>query len=213
MYLRGLLILFCFYAFNANAEPVSISDFDHLSLANWQHKSFQGATQYQLKTRDQTTILQASSNNSASSLYQEISIDLNKTPYLNWSWRIEKRLDIANEKIKPGDDFAARIYLIVKGEWFFWQTKAINYVWAGRSTHNEVWANPFAGENVMMIAVRSNADQTDQWYTEKRNVLADMTRYFGDNIHKIDGIAIMTDTDNSGATALSYYNDIYFSEN
>ena len=65
----------------------------------------------------------------------------------------------------------------------------------------------------MMIAVRSNADQTDQWYTEKRNVLADMTRYFGDNIHKIDGIAIMTDTDNSGATALSYYNDIYFSEN
>lgn len=208
-----LLITFYLYSICAFSTPVYISDFSASSLDDWQSKSFKGNTEYQIIFLDQQKVLQAKSNGSASSLYKEIQIDLKKTPYLNWSWRIDKKLPITNEQSKQGDDFAARIYLVIKGEWFFWQSKAINYVWANHSHINQSWENPFAGKSVMMIATRSNKDLSKHWYTEKRNVLEDFKNHFGEDIRYIDGIAIMTDTDNSASAAQSYYADIYFSEN
>ena len=212
MPLRSLILTFYLYSFNSYAESIVISDFSTQTLNDWQQKSFKDYTLYQIVNLNKQAVLQAKSTASASSLYKEVRIDLQKTPYLNWSWRIEKRLSINNEQSKQGDDFSARIYLIVKGKWFSWQTRAINYVWVNHSPINSAWANPFAGSNVMMIAVRSKSDQAQQWHTEKRNVLADFTTHFGEDIRYIDGIAIMTDTDNAGGNALSYYADIYFSE-
>jgi hypothetical protein len=87
-----------------------------LQLNDWQHKSFKGETQYQIILLDKQAALQAKSRASASSLYKEIHIDLHETPYLNWSWRIDKKLAINNEQSKQGDDFAARIYLISKNK-------------------------------------------------------------------------------------------------
>lgn len=211
MSLRSLIILTLF-SVNIRAEPIVISDFSRQALTKWQQKSFKNNTQYQIVNVDGEIMLEAKSTASASSLYKEVRIDLSKTPYLNWSWRIDKRLAISNEQSKQGDDFSARIYLIVKGRWGFWQTRAINYVWANHSPVNTAWANPFAGDNVMMIAVRSADDQTKHWYSEKRNVLKDFKNHIGEDIRFIDGLAIMTDTDNSGGEALSYYADIYFSE-
>ena len=212
MPLRSLLIIFCFLSFNCYSESIYISDFSSPSLDDWQHKSFKEYTQYQIINLNKQTVLQAKSTAAASSLYKQVQIDLQKTPYLNWSWRIDKKLSISDEQSKQGDDFTARIYLIIKGKWFFWQTKAINYVWANHSPKNKAWANPFAGNSVMMIAVRSDTDQIKHWYTEKRNVLTDFKNHFADDIRFIDGIAIMTDTDNAAGSALSYYTNIYFSE-
>ncbi|NOQ14163.1 MAG: DUF3047 domain-containing protein [Methyloprofundus sp.] len=212
MPLRSLLIIFCFLSFNCYAESIYISDFSNPSLEDWQHKSFKEYTQYQIVDMEKQTVLQAKSTAAASSLYKQVKIDLQKTPYLNWSWRIDRKLSIHDEQSKQGDDFSARIYLIIKGKWFFWQTKAINYVWANHSRKNKAWANPFAGNSVMMIAVRSETDQIKHWYTEKRNVLTDFKSHFADDIRFIDGIAIMTDTDNAAGSALSYYANIYFSE-
>ena len=212
MRLLKSFIFFCFYTLNCQAEPVHISDFNNHTLDDWQHKSFKDKTHYQIISQNQQPVLLAKSTASASSLYKEVKIDLHKTPYLNWSWRIDKQLSITDEQSKQGDDFTARIYLIIKGKWFFWQTKAINYVWANHSPKNKAWANPFAGDSVMMIAVRSDTDQINHWYTEKRNVLTDFKNHFADDIRFIDGIAIMTDTDNAAGSALSYYSNIYFSK-
>lgn len=211
MILRHIWLVTCLCSFNAYADLVYITDFSTHSLSDWQHKSFKGHTQYQIVTLDQYTVLQAKSNSSASSLYKNQHIDLSITPYLNWSWRIDKKLPVANEQSKQGDDYAARIYLIVKG-WAFWQTKAINYVWSNSTPKSTSWPNPFAGTNVIMTAIRSGTDKTGDWYTEKRHVLNDLKQHFGDDIRYIDGIAIMTDTDNAKGNALSYYNNIYFSE-
>ena len=212
MSLQNFTIIFYLCSSNSYAEPVFISNFSTQSLNDWQQKSFKDHTQYQIVKLDNKTVLQAKSISSASSMYKEVHIDLQKTPYLNWSWRIDQRLSISDEQSKQGDDFTARIYLVIKGKWGFWQSKAINYVWANHSPINKVWANPFAGGSVMMIAVRSDTDQTKHWYTEKRDVLADLKKHFGKDIRFIDGLAIMTDTDNSEGNALSYYADIYFSK-
>ncbi|MDF1583921.1 MAG: DUF3047 domain-containing protein [Methyloprofundus sp.] len=206
-----LLLALIYPALQAQEISIPISNFSSLQLNDWQQKSFKGETQYQIVSINKQAVVQAKSSASASSLYKKIRIDLHKTPYLNWSWRIDKKLAISNEQSKQGDDFVARIYLISENKWFFWKSKAINYVWANSSPKNTIWSNPFAGENVMMLAVRSGDDAIQQWHTEKRNVLKDLNKIFGEDIRYIDATAIMTDTDNSSGTAHSYYANIYFS--
>jgi len=214
MILQKIALLICglYSGFN-QADPLYISHFSQGNLNQWQTKSFKNNTDYKIVTLDKQQVLQAKSTASASSLYQEISIDLLKTPYLNWSWRVDNKLSLHNEQTKQGDDFAARIYLIIKGKWFFWQTKSLNYVWTSDLPKGQIWANPFAGKSVMMLALRSDTDKTAYWYTEKRNALNDLRKQFGPQVHSIDAIAIMTDTDNSAGYALSYYKNIYFSKN
>ena len=125
MPLQSLLIILCLSTFSCYAKSIHISDFGNTSLNDWQHKSFKKHTQYKIVDLDKQTVLQARSTATASSLYKEVQIDLQKTPYLNWSWRIDKQLSITDEQSKQGDDFTARIYLIIKGKWFFWQREPL----------------------------------------------------------------------------------------
>ena len=70
------------------------------------------------------------------------------------------------------------------------------------------------------MSVQGKASNTGQWFEEKRNVYQDLIAAFGDKgrveenqdaYRYIDVIAIMTDTDNSGKEAESYYGDMVFS--
>ncbi|MEI6267501.1 MAG: DUF3047 domain-containing protein [Methylococcaceae bacterium] len=199
-------------------EKLMIGSFSSGSLDHWEAREFKGKTDYQLVDLAGTQVLKAESATSASGLFNEQRIDLQKTPVMNWRWHIKNRLgnDI-NEQEKSGDDYAARIYVVVNGGVTFWQTKAINYVWASTSPVGKVWPNAYAyaGANgkMTMIALRSSSDQTDTWYSEKRNILADLKHQFGEDIRYIDAVAIMTDTDDSHGKVTAYYGDIYFSTN
>lgn len=195
-----------------STEKLVIGDFSSGSLKAWASKEFKGQTRYQLTALDGVSVLMAESADSASGLYREQHIDLQKTPFMNWRWRIENRLGNINEQEKSGDDYAARIYVVVSGGLVFWRTKAINYVWASTSAKGKIWPNAFAGDHAMMVALRSSGDQTGTWYTEKRNILADLKQLFGEDIHYIDAVAIMTDTDNAKGKATAYYGDIYFTK-
>ncbi len=207
------LLFFNFPAIAENSGRLNISDFTTNQLDGWTRKIFKGETVYQIIQQDGKSILKATSDSSASGLFKEQRIDLYKTPYLNWSWRIENRLGKLNEQTKSGDDFAARVYIVVDGGWSFWKTKAINYVWSSNTKKGEIWPNAFAGNNAMMIAIRSTDDQLHTWKTEKRNILQDLQRLLGDRIRYIDAIAVMTDTDNAKGKATAFYADIYFTKN
>lgn len=194
-------------------EKLMIGSFSSESLDQWESKEFKGQTKYHTSILQGTRVLKAESDDSASGLFKEQHIDLQKTPVMNWRWRIENQLGNINEQAKAGDDYAARVYVVVSGGLTFWRTKAINYVWAGTSPKGKIWPNAFAGDHAMMIALRSSSDQIGTWYTEKRNILADLKQQFGEDIHYIDAVAIMTDTDNAHGKVTAYYGDIYFSEN
>ena len=198
---------------NALADSeLAIGEFSHNRLDGWQHKSFQGETQYRLQALDGVTVLTADSHAAASGLFKQQVIDLDQTPFLNWSWRIGKRLSGLNEQSKVGDDYAARVYVVVKGGLAFWQTRAINYVWAGNTQKDSVWANAFAGDHAMMLALRGPEAPLNIWQTEKRDIRADFKQLLGQNIQSIDAVAIMTDTDNSGGQVSAAYGDIWFSK-
>jgi hypothetical protein len=194
-------------------EPrVPLGEFSQNRLDGWEQKSFKGHTQYSLQTVDGVAALQADSRAAGSGLFKEQRIDLQQTPFLNWSWRVGQRLSGLNEQSKAGDDYAARVYVVVKGGLAFWNTKAINYVWAGNTAKDTVWPNAFAGYHAMMLALRGPEAELNVWLKEKRNVRADLQKLFGEDIRYIDAVALMTDTDNSGGQALAYYGDIWFSK-
>ncbi len=212
---QASFLLLLFSSIFANAEithTTLIGAFSDGKIADWQHKEFKGKTHYKIIQLDNKKVLQAKSNASASGLFKEQRIDLNKTPYLNWSWRIENRLGNLNEQEKSGDDYAARIYVVINGGLLFWNTRAINYVWSANMAKGKIWPNAFAGDNAMMISIRSIEDPKDTWVTEKRNVLNDLKQVYGKDYQYIDAIAIMTDTDNAKGRATAYYGDIYFSQ-
>lgn len=195
------------------SEKLMIGSFSSGSLDHWESKKFKGQTKYQLVDLAGARVLKAESANSASGLFKEQRIDLQKTPVVNWRWRIENQLGNINEQAKSGDDYAARVYVVISGGLTFWRTRAINYVWASTSPAGKIWPNAFAGDHAMMIALRSSSDQIGTWYTEKRNILADLKQQFGEGIRYIDAVAIMTDTDNAQGKVTAYYGDIYFSKN
>ena len=121
-----------------------------------------------------------------------------------------------NEEEQAGDDYAARVYVIVKGGAAFWKTKALNYVWSSTSPVGKVWPSAYAMAGVngkmTMISVRSSTDETGTWYSEKRNVLEDLKQQFGEEIRYIDAVAVMSDSDDSKGKVTAYYGDIYFSK-
>jgi Protein of unknown function (DUF3047) len=191
-------------------NQILIGNFSAGALTGWKAKEFKGQTQYQLTKIDGVQALKADSDAAASGLFHEQRIDLEKTPVMNWRWRIENRLGNIDEQSKSGDDFAARVYVVVSGGLVFWNTKAINYVWSSTSPKDKTWPNPFAGDHAVMVAVRSSSDSTGTWYTEKRNIRDDFKKLTGEDMPYIDAVAIMTDTDNAKGKATAYYGDIYF---
>lgn len=193
------------------AEQRPVGRFSEGMLDSWESKSFDGDTRYRIVELDGARVLEATSEDSASGLFFERRIDLRKTPWINWSWRVEKRLPPLDETSKKGDDYSARIYAVVDGGFAFWKSRAINYVWSSRPPGVGDWPNAFAGDRVMMVAVRSAADPTGEWHSERRNLREEFGRLFGDQVDAIDAIAIMTDTDNASGRTRAYYGDIWFS--
>ena len=198
------------------STTILVSDFTNRQLQDWQQKSFVGNTQYTIVTNESRVAVKANTHANASALYRKININLSQTPFLNWSWRVNNIYSIKNQKIKKGDDFAARIYVIVKDGWLPWQTKALNYVWSNnqnlnQETYKHFWPNPFTA-NAAMIPVQSGEQGMGEWHSYKVDIQKDFYNIFGQRIIKIDGVAIMADSDNAGGSAVSYFGDISFTQ-
>lgn len=218
----------------------SVANFSQGDLSGWEEKSFREHSQYDFVSAlsisekaisekpiskkpipeknagdtgvaVQAKVLRATTQGQASGLFKEVDIDLNKTPYLNWSWQVQNLFKGNDERSKQGDDYPARIYVVVSGGLFFWKTKAINYVWSSNQPAGSEWPNAYT-DNAKMIAVRAGDAQTGQWVSERRNVREDLQRLFGDDITQIDAVAVMVDGDNTGQSATSYFGDIFFSK-
>jgi hypothetical protein len=197
---------------------IPLTSLNENRLTHWEPKVFVGETDYQIVDYLGRAALRALSVGSASGLVLKQRIDLTETPLLSWSWLIAKALPQLDERSKRGDDFAARVYVVIDGGLLLWRTKSLNYVWSSAQPRGAVWDNAFAGSNVQMIALRGKDAALGHWYNETRNVYQDLIEHFGDkgsesanrkSYRYIDVIAIMTDTDNSQSEAESYYGDIF----
>jgi len=146
-------------------SSASVNNVDVLKLPDisaWEKKVFSGVTSYELVNVDYRHVLKAVSNQSASGLVRKIEVDLNKTPYMYWSWKVDSILNNIDETIKSGDDYAARVYVVISDDIFFWQTRALSYVWASKQSKGSRWPNAFT-DKATMIAVESGEKLVGEW--------------------------------------------------
>lgn len=193
----------------ACAGLIAVSNFSVDGLSGWDSKSFKGLTQYKLVWENGNVVVWANSKGTASGLYKKVTINPEQHRYLQWSWKVAGTVPKGDENSKAGDDYAARVYVVFPGR-FFWQTRAINYIWANRLPLGQSTPNAYTG-NAMMVAVESGPSKAGQWISEQRDVLADYIHLFGEKPREIGAVAIMTDTDDTGGEATAWYGEIIIS--
>ena len=185
-------------------------------------------TLYTVVEADGAVVLKAESRSAASGLIRKIRIDPVEYPIIRWKWKVMNTLQKGDVTKKEGDDYPARLYITFEYDpsklSFFDRTKykaakllygdypptgPINYIWASNAPIETVTPNPFT-KRAMMIVVESGKEKLNQWIEEKRNILEDYRSAFGSDPPAISGVAIMTDTDNTGESAVAYFGDIVF---
>ena len=192
-----------------SAEPERVDVLRDGDLGGWEEKVFNGKTRYETVRQDGRGAVRATSRGSASGMYRRLRIDLDRTPILNWTWRVEATLGDIDERTRGGDDYGARVYVIRSHPVFFWKTRAVNYVWASARAEGETWPNAYT-DSARHVALRSGDAHAGQWVTERRDVRADFRTLFGEEVRYLDAVAIMSDTDDTGTAAIAYYADIAF---
>jgi hypothetical protein len=197
---------------DAADQQIVVGAFSQGSMAGWDLKAFKGETDYSLvyDPEKRSTVLHAVSRAAASGRFRKMNVDLTKTPYLNWSWKVSEAQVGLDETVKAGDDFPARVFVVVERGIMGLSTLSVNYVWASQHPTGSAWPSPFTS-HVRLLAVDSGSKWLNTWVTHKRNVRADLREQFGEDIVSVDAVALMTDTDNSGGRAQAYYGDIWFS--
>ena len=199
--------------------------------AHWKPLNFKNIerhTRYRLIEENGRIVLKAVANASASGLIRKIAIDPRKYPIVQWRWKVANILKNGNVYQKKGDDYPGRIYIVFEydsgslgfvervkyeivkmlyGEYS--SLASINYIWSSNAPLGLVVPNPYTDLS-MMVVVQSGNKDLNKWVDEERNIYEDYRNAFKDEPPMISGVAIMTDTDDTGESATAYYGDIVF---
>ena len=216
--LINFLSLFLFLTSISAANEVKVFEFTEAELSNLEVRKVRGAdnkTEYSVGSNDNGNYLKAVADNAASGLGKKVVIDLNKTPIINITWKIEKGLEGIKENTKKGHDFAARVFVIKKTGATPLSNRAINYVFSSNSEIGFHSPSPYTKKSIdnVLSSTKNNLNNLNKWITVKANVKEDFKRFHDLDVNQLDGLAIMSDTDNSKMKSVAYYQNIYFSAN
>ena len=223
-------------ALGVSAEPVWVGRFNNADTAipaPWKVEHFNEKhppTRYTLRRWDGVVAIEAQADRSMALLGRPVAVDLKKTPILCWQWRIDAPVASADMNTKSGDDYAARVYLTfsVPPDQLGLGTRtklalarsiygnqvpdaALNYVWDNTHPVGTLQDNAYT-DRTRMLVLRSGAARAGVWVQERRNVLKDFQLAFGDIGGRLGGLAIASDTDNTGEKAHAGFADFRFVE-
>ena len=195
------------------ASEIKVFEFTEVELSELEVRKVRGAdnkTNYSIGSNENGNFLKATADNAASGLGKELKIDLNKTPFINITWKVEEDLSGIKEDTKKGHDFAARVFVIKKTGATPLSNRAINYVF---SSNNEIGFNspsPYTKKSIDSV-LSTTKNNLNEWVTVKVNVKEDFKKFHNLDVNELDGLAIMSDTDNSKMKSIAYFQNIYFS--
>ena len=211
--LNFILIIFLFFFSLAYAESINVFDFTEEELSTLKVRKVRGAdakTKYTLGNNENGKYIKAEANNSASGLGKELKINLKKTPFLNITWKVEKDLTGIVENSKKGHDYAARVFVVKKTGATPLSNRAMNYVFSSNNDINTYHPSPFTKKSIDYVLSTTKED-LNEWVTVKVNVRDHFKKFHDLDLDEINGVAIMSDTDNSKLNSIAYYQNIYFS--
>jgi len=210
------ILLYLFFSISlVYAENINVFNFTEDEIQSLEVRKVRGAdnkTKYSLGSNENGNYLKAVADNAASGLGKKLTINLNSTPFINITWKVEKDLKGINEKSKKGHDYAARLFVIKKTGATALSNRAINYVFSSNNSIGDNWPSPYTKKSIDNVLSTTN-ENFNEWVTVKANVKKDFKKFHDLDVNELDGIAIMADTDNSKSKSISYYQNIYFSAN
>ena len=212
-FLFKLILVTVFSQNTLYAEDIKVFEFTDKELSELTVRKVRGAdnkTTYSIGSNENGNYLKAIADNAASGLGKEIKIDLNKTPFINITWKIEKDIPGIDETTKKGHDFAARVFVIKKTGATALSNRAVNYVFSSNQDVGSNSPSPYTKKSVDNVLATTKTN-LNEWVTVKANVKDDFKKFHNLDVTELDGIAIMSDTDNSKQKSITYYQNIYFS--
>ena len=208
------LIIYLFLLKPVFAEQVNVFDFTKEELQTLEVRKVRGAdnkTEYIPGSNENGNYLKAVADNAASGLGKQIKVNLNKTPFINITWKVEKDLNGIIENSKKGHDYAARVFVIKKTGATALSNRAINYVFSSNEDIGNNWPSPYTKKSIDNV-LSTTKNNINEWVTVKANVKEDFKKFHNLDVDELDGVAIMADTDNSKKKSISYYQNIFFSK-
>ena len=209
LFLKSILT-FLIFVNTLNAEILNVFEFTEEEFKTLKSRKIKGETQWSLGSNENGKFIRAEAEGVGSGLGKEILIDLNKTPYINITWKVEKDLSGIIENSKKGHDYAARVFVVKKTGATALSNRAVNYVFSSNSSINESWPSPYTKKSIDFV-LSTTKNHLNEWVTVKANVKDHFKKLHDLDVDELNGIVIMTDTDNSKLKAISYYQNIYFS--
>ena len=206
----SIAILFFFFQQSLVAETINVFEFTKEEINALKVRKIKGNTTYTLGFNENGNYLRAEAEGKASGLGKELKINLLKTPFINITWKVEKDLSGIIENSKKGHDYAARVFVVKKTGATALSNRAINYVFSSNNFVGENWPSPYTKKSIDYV-LSTTKEHSDQWITVKANVREHFKKLHDLDVKELNGVAIMTDTDNSKLKAISYYQNIYFS--
>ena len=192
------------------AERIDVFNFTSEELKVLKVKRVKGLTTWTLGNNESGNFIKSEAEGKGSGLGKEVKIDLQNTPFINITWKVEKDLSGIDERSKKGHDYAARVFVIKKTGSTALSNRAINYVFSSNNDINDNWRSPYTKKSIDYV-LSSTKDHLNEWITVKANVKKHFKELHDLNVDELSGVAIMTDTDNSKLKAIAYYQNIYFS--
>ncbi len=209
IFIKILIITFFLCSF-VKSETLSVFEFTKEELKSLKKRKVKGETVWILGSNENGNFIRAEASGTGSGLGKELLINLNETPFINITWKVEKDLSGIIENSKKGHDFAARVFVVKKTGSTALSNRAINYVFSSNSNIDEYWKSPYTKKSVDYV-LSTTKQNLNKWVTVKANVKKHFKLLHNLDVNELSGVAIMTDTDNSKLTAISYYQNIYFS--
>lgn len=202
----SLILFFLFLPVSTFGSMMLVDDFESGKISSWEEMSFKGNTNYTIVPGEDGHCLKATSSDAASGLIHVVEFDPREYPRVTWRWKVDRVIPGGDSRKRDADDYPARIYISFP-HWAFFKTTSLNYIWANKLPKETFQPSIYTG-NSIMIAVESGVERVGEWVVVERNVLEDYRRAFGQEAPRKARVAIMTDTDNTGASVSAYYDDI-----
>ena len=184
-------------------------------------------TKYELVRDGDAVVLRAEAQASMSGVAHPLKLEVRAYPLIEWRWKVVSLLKKSDIATKAGDDYPARVYVLfdydIRKLPFSLRARirlsrlagadvplaALCYVWDGKAAAGtSVWSA--YTDRVRMIVAESGGANLGKWVTVRRDVAADFRAAFGEEPPAVSGVALVTDTDNTGESATAYYGDIRF---
>lgn len=231
--LLACVLLLLVFAATTPADTVPLGVFSAMKAGGmpegWTPLTFDARTpptEYALVEDAGTVVVRARSHGGASGLVRPVEGDFAEYPVLAWRWKVDDVVAGGDVRSKSGDDYAARLYVTFDYDpsdlgfvdrltyralralgYDNVPVRALNYIWASQAPAGAIVPNPYT-DWVQMVVLQSGPARAGEWVMEARDVHADYLRAFGEPPPPISGVALMTDSDNTGGTATAYYGDV-----